>query len=142
MAITIASEVIFTPMFLRCMQFQPVNGTGIDISHSLDGNIEFVLRYCPGSVVEVFSKLRVLVFLVHILIQMSQAIAMWRTGEQQLDGLKETLLAVGHKSETTRNQESWCMHLNNVVEDGSEPMPIVVIFNSDDSVSQGKQGTV
>ena len=34
------------------------------------------------------------------------------------------------------------MHLNNVVEDGSEPMPIVVIFNSDDSVSEGKQGAV
>src|SRR5438552_4624164 len=34
------------------------------------------------------------------------------------------------------------MHVNNVVENSGEPKPIVIIFDSNDSVSQGKQGAV
>ena len=34
------------------------------------------------------------------------------------------------------------MHVNNIVEDSAELKPIVIVFNSDDSMSQRKQGAV
>ena len=73
---------------------------------------------------------------------MFETVAMWTTGENEVDSLEETFLTIGEEHKSFVDKRLECMALNDSQKQLQKPKPIFVIFGIDNSMSKREQTTL
>ena len=96
-AVPVSREIILCPVRWVCMTQQPFKCARMKCSEIFKRLVEIL--FCSGTrrFKEKWFELWVLEFLVHILVQVAQAISMWRIWKRKSYAIEKSFLMVGDK---------------------------------------------